>query len=255
MQTTQQLYPLLEQVGRGQMGCVYNTHNNFVIKKLPLNERSNNELTILKYLSQFDDLENYISKYHTDYKDKNYLYIVMSKLSGRSLAYFKKHELSCQQYKDIAQHLIKGLSIIHSHGVIHRDIKLENIMIDQGMAKYIDFGLSCFIDDDDCLMLSRGTMHYISPEMITLYQSEEYPEDIVDKLIASDVWALGITLYYLVNRDLPFISNNQEELMEEILYKRIISISLCIEMNKIINLMLTKEYFNRPTTEKLIAMF
>ena len=90
--------------------------------------------------------------------------------------------------------IISAISHCHALGVIHRDIKADNVMIDKrGTVKLLDFGLSKnqkkVFDNEIC-----GTPYYMAPEMIL---GESYTSQI-------DVWSLGVLLYYSVSGHLPF---------------------------------------------------
>lgn len=92
------------------------------------------------------------------------------------------------------EQIIKAIAHCHALGVIHRDIKAENVMInDQGQVKLLDFGLSknakSVKDREIC-----GTPYYMAPEMI---MGDPYDGKV-------DVWSLGVMLYYTVSGHLPF---------------------------------------------------
>ena len=100
------------------------------------------------------------------------------------------------------EQIIKAIAHCHAQGVIHRDIKAENIMInDQGQVKLLDFGLSknskVCKDREIC-----GTPYYMAPEMIL---GDPYDTKV-------DVWSLGVMLYYTVSVHLPFNQCTQKEL-------------------------------------------
>jgi serine/threonine protein kinase len=100
------------------------------------------------------------------------------------------------------EQIIKAIAHCHAQGVIHRDIKAENIMInDQGQVKLLDFGLSknseVCKDREIC-----GTPYYMAPEMIL---GDPYDTKV-------DVWSLGVMLYYTVSGHLPFNQRTQKEL-------------------------------------------
>ena len=110
-------------------------------------------------------------------------------------------KLSLRQVKFIAKEVLKAISYLHSRGFCHRDIKLENVLInDSKQIKVTDFGLSKKINASNLNMtLSVGTLHYKAPEL--LIQSSDYSFPV-------DMWAFGVLLYELVFGHPPFEANN-----------------------------------------------
>ena len=91
---------------------------------------------------------------------------------------------------------MQGIAYCHSKNIVHRDIKLENVIINQDCCiKIIDFGFSIAIPKDKRLSIYCGTPSYMAPEMI---KKSHYYGDAVD------VWALGILLYTLLHGRFPF---------------------------------------------------
>ncbi|RKP33234.1 kinase-like domain-containing protein, partial [Dimargaris cristalligena] len=89
------------------------------------------------------------------------------------------------------------LGFCHTHSIIHRDLKLENIMIDRHtkMVKLIDFGLANFYDPQSLLATACGSIPYTAPEIL---RGEKYVGPEVD------VWSLGVLLYVMTTGMLPF---------------------------------------------------
>lgn len=106
--------------------------------------------------------------------------------------------------------ILSALAYCHKRGVIHRDIKFENIVFgmssDIRTLKLIDFGLSTSVGSDNLLTKATGTAIYLAPEVI----SGEYDQK-------ADVWSLGVLLYYLVTGSPPFSGSNTKELYMDIL--------------------------------------
>lgn len=93
--------------------------------------------------------------------------------------------------------LVEALQYIHESGIVHRDLKLENIFLDSARKRVFigDWGFSCFFSMHRRLQESCGTLYYMAPELIA-HQSYTGPE--------ADVWSLGVVLYYLAVGSLPF---------------------------------------------------
>ena len=111
--------------------------------------------------------------------------------------------------KFIGTQIILGLGALHEQGYMHRDMKLENIMIDQnGYIKLIDFGLAKLIGHEATTLC--GTAEYMAPEMVSEVGHE----------FAVDWWATGILLYEMVVGITPFFNKNRYQLFENIKGKR-----------------------------------
>ena len=106
----------------------------------------------------------------------------------------------------IMKDLVKGLTYLHSVKIVHRDIKLDNILISKDMRiKLIDFGFSTF--DDQIHYDFCGTPHYISPEIIGKGGYMGQP---------ADIWALGVLLYKILTGSFPFKGLNDKMLFRKI---------------------------------------
>lgn len=97
---------------------------------------------------------------------------------------------------------------LHSFGIVHRDLKLENIMMsetgDKAAPKIVDFGLSKIIGPNETATEPFGTLGYVAPEVL---KKQPYS-------FSCDVWSIGCILYALLSGSLPFDHNDQKELMK-----------------------------------------
>ena len=104
-------------------------------------------------------------------------------------------------------HLMKilyGLAHIHSRYVLHRDIKLDNLLLGSDWeVKICDFGVSKIITDSYCIKEQCGTPAYLAPEIIDERGYHGY---------TSDLWSLGIVLYSMMFASVPYKAKNLEEL-------------------------------------------
>ena len=114
--------------------------------------------------------------------------------------------------EDVARHLfqqiITGMQYCHKKNVLHRDIKLDNILLtSQGNVKICDFGVSKLVTDGERMTEQCGTPAYIAPEVFENKGYEGY---------ASDVWSAGVVLYAMLYGAVPFKASNMNELHKQV---------------------------------------
>lgn len=179
--------------------------NEYKVNGIPIKsgqELINNEIEILKNV----DHKN-IVKLIEIFESKSSYYLVLEYCQQKDL--FEKLENEGKFQEETAKYILyqlaDAMNYIHSMKIAHRDLKLENILLDsQGNAKLTDFGLSAKYDNK-FLSTSCGTMSYACPEKL---KGENYnPEK-------SDVWSLGIVFYTLLHGFLPYNSEDLSSLVE-----------------------------------------
>lgn len=206
------------------------------------------EIEIMKYLDQANVVR--IHEVIDDEDDQN-LFIVMD-CCGRGQivdwndekgGFFltRKREfgyLTEIELRVIMRDCINGLEYIHNMGVIHRDLKPQNILEDdKGVTMLADFGVAAKCDPKNTIITgSEGTYHFMSPECLKQKSSEGYDGK------KSDIWSLGVCLYSFVFFELPFFDDNLKGLIDTIVLsplkislKRKISPELKDLLEKILN--------------------
>ena len=108
-----------------------------------------------------------------------------------------------------AAQIVIGIGKLHENGVIHRDLKLENIMVSaNGYLKIVDFGLAKMLGPEEVANSFCGTAEYFAPEMINKTGHD----------FTVDWWAVGILIFEMLFGTTPFFSRNKRRI-----YKRIVS--------------------------------
>ena len=200
-------YQIVEELGHGGMGKVYKVHDTKIGEKIALKlirpealldrktvERFTNELKLArkirhKNICQMFDLG----------EDQGTRYITMEYIHGEDLKQLirKVSRLSPGQAIGIARQVCEGLEEAHKLGVVHRDLKPQNIMIDEdGNARIMDFGIARSLSGKGITGagVMIGTPEYMSPEQVEGKETDP----------RSDIYSLGIILYEMVTGRVPF---------------------------------------------------
>ena len=138
------------------------------------------------------------------FNDENYFLIVMEYINGGNLFSFvkKRRKLSEKKAKFLFKQIILGIQYIHSKNIVHRDIKLENILIDlNNNIKICDFGIGIILNNPTQKIYDQcGTPMYMAPEI--LISSKKHK--IGYEGFPVDIWSCGIALYIMLSGKLPF---------------------------------------------------
>lgn len=165
------------------------------------------ETKIMKKLSK----SNNVVKIFETYETKKHYCIVMEYIcAGDLLSYIKKRgKLTEQVAKFIFKQIILTLQYIHDHNIVHRDIKLDNILIDlDNNIKICDFGVSREIKNNESMLEQCGTPAYIAPEILLNRGYEGF---------GVDIWSAGVVLYAMLSGTVPFKGNNIKDLHDLII--------------------------------------
>ena len=147
----------------------------------------------------------FINQILDSFETDKHIFIVMENVCGDLFNFIRRRgKLSESISKLIFKQIIEGLKYIHKKKIVHRDIKLNNILIDlNNTIKICDFGISEKLSDGDIMYEKCGTPAYIAPEIFKNKGYEGY---------LCDIWSAGITLYYMLSGSQPFRANSIEEL-------------------------------------------
>jgi len=200
-------YEIIEELGKGGMGKVYRVEDKKIKEEVALKlikpeisadkktiERFSNELKIARKITH----KNVCRMYHLGEAEGAY-FITMEYVPGGDLKTFIRRAapLSTARTIAIAKQICNGLAEAHSIGVVHRDLKPNNIMIDDdGNALIMDFGIARSIKAKGITGagVMIGTPEYMSPEQVEGKETDQ----------RSDIYSLGVILYEMVTGRVPF---------------------------------------------------
>jgi eukaryotic-like serine/threonine-protein kinase len=172
-------------------------------------------------------------------------FLEMEFVAGRSLQHMlNEHPLSPQRATSMAVGIASGLAEAHRAGLIHRDLKPDNVLIThRGTPKISDFGLAKKVSGGptEAAYTLAGTPHFMAPELFNGEQASR----------GSDVYALGVIYFQMLTGRLPFARDSMNELMEAVVNQpfpdvRRLRPEIPLEMAECLSLMLDKSPENRP---------
>ena len=198
-------YEILSTVGTGGMADVYRARDTvlkrLVAVKVLKEEFSSDAGFVAKFRREAQAVgalnhPNIVGVFDVGEQNGMY-YIVMELVEGINLKKYieKAGAMGEREAVEVAMQVAKGLEAAHEQGIIHRDIKPQNIIISrEGKIKVADFGIARMVSTETSTTSSMGSVHYISPE-----QARGSACDA-----RSDIYSLGITLYEMVTGQVPF---------------------------------------------------
>ena len=254
-------YEIIEELGKGGMGRVYRVLDKKINEEVALKlikpeiadsktiERFSNELKMARKISH----KNVCRMYHLSEESGTH-YITMEYVPGETLKSMIRmtKQLSVGTAVNIAKQVCEGLEEAHRLGVVHRDLKPQNIMIDkQGNARIMDFGIARSMDTEGTTRpgFMIGTPEYMSPEQ-TEFKDVDH---------RSDIYTVGIILFEMLTGRTPFegetpISVAMKHKSEKPLDPVKFNVEIPPDLSRIILTCLEKNKENRyQSVEKLLA--
>lgn len=257
-------YEIVEQIGIGGMALVYkakcNLLNRYVAIKVLKSEFVEDEDFIRKFkresqaaasLSHPNILNIYdVGVEEVDGKDTHY--IVMEYIRGQTLKDIikDKGKIGLSETLDYAIQIGEALKHAHFNNIIHRDIKPQNIMINEdNMVKVTDFGIARAATSSTMTTTSKalGSVHYLSPEQARGAYTDE----------KSDIYSLGIVMYEMATGKLPYegetpVSIALKHIQNEIVPPRIIDENISEDLESIILKCVEKKQFDRYSSVEVL---
>jgi len=206
-------YEMLDDIGSGSYGTVKlgvyrKTKQKVAIKIIQKAKLKPDELDLV--LNEIDVLKfckhPSVINFLDHFENSEYIFIILEYIKYGDLREYlnkkikDKTLLAEERAADISYQIAEGLQYLHKFGIVHRDLKLENIMISRYEknqrfeVKILDFGLSKIIGPKETLLDRFGTLYYISPEIVL---SEPHNK-------ATDIWSYGVLVYNLLSGEFPF---------------------------------------------------
>jgi serine/threonine-protein kinase len=201
-------YEILDELGAGGMGRVYRakdlTLERTVALKTLAPQFGSDAGFVQRFLKEARaaarlNHPNIVQIYDFGQEGDTY-YLAMEYVDGHSLgAYLRRGHFTERDAILVVRHACRALAVAHAEGLVHRDIKPDNLMLtSRGEVKLVDLGIAKRVDEDQSLTQTGqavGTPHYISPEQI---------RGLRDIDARADIYSLGATLYHLVTGHTPF---------------------------------------------------
>ncbi|UCG12484.1 MAG: protein kinase [Deltaproteobacteria bacterium] len=236
-------YEKIERLGLGSFGEVWKVRDveregraPYYVAKIPLNKKLNNkfrkEAAICRRLESHPNSIRIIDVV----EHRGRVVLLQEFVEGRSLKGLMAGSLEEPEKERVVLQLVDIVAHAHIHRIMHRDIKPENILIRRdGTVKLLDYGVAKELKDKEISSTMVGSRPFMAPEQI-----------MGESQIASDVWALGVILYFLYTELLPFYHDNEKDLMDIILTKeperpREIEPGISVELEEIILKCLVKD--------------
>ncbi|CAG9313656.1 unnamed protein product [Blepharisma stoltei] len=209
-------YAIIKTLGQGSYATVYlvddlDSYDNYALKSIDKSSLSNmkavwavaNEIEILRTIDHHN-----VTKLYKVYESKSHIHLIMDYAPGTNMLQkiFKVESFSERKASEFLFELLLTLNYLHSKNIVHRDIKLENIMIcSENPAKFklIDFGLAGICNEND-QTLRCGSPGYIAPEIL---RKQTYGVKI-------DLFGIGVCLFMLLSGRSPFPGRNTKEILK-----------------------------------------
>ncbi|XP_072238285.1 NUAK family SNF1-like kinase 2 [Leuresthes tenuis] len=210
-------YEFLETLGKGTYGKVKKAKERcgrLVAVKSIRKEKIKDEQDLVHIRREIEIMSSlchpHIITIYEVFENKDKIVIVMEYASQGDLYDYicDKRNISEREARHFFRQIVSAVHYCHQNGIVHRDLKLENILLDgNGNVKIADFGLSNLFHSDEYLQTFCGSPLYASPEIVNgrPYRGPEV-----------DTWSLGVLLYTLVHGTMPFDGHNHKALVRQI---------------------------------------
>lgn len=209
-------------MGKGAFGkvnlAIHRLSGKFVALKSINKQFLNQEQSKRKVMQEFNILRRTrhcnIVRLYESFETQQHIVFVMEVCGGGDLLTYvrRRRKLKEDTARFLFRQIISGLACCHEKRVLHRDIKLDNILLtSQGDVKICDFGVSQLVTPGQTMTEQCGTPAYIAPEV---FRNEGYQG------FASDIWSAGVVLYAMLYGAVPFKASNMAELHRQVIERQ-----------------------------------
>lgn len=195
-------------LGKGSFSSVFLCRSSKYQQDFAVKMTVKHKITELEYNTMVSLNHSNIIKLYDAFEDEKAQYLVMEYCPNGTLR--QKGKLSYDQFIRYSKQILEALSYCHSKNVAHRDIKPDNIFLNEyDQVKLADFGLAKKFEIDSKSNEKCGSLMYLPPEMF-LHRS------ICP--FKADIWSLGITFFFMATGKFPYVCNSREDLKNLIAY-------------------------------------
>ncbi|EAY10152.1 CAMK family protein kinase [Trichomonas vaginalis G3] len=196
-------YQFIKTIARGGFGVVFLVYSQsydqyFAVKKIP---KENFNCAEIHCLIEINDPK--VCNLYQYFKFSDHYYLLMEYCDTDLAQKLKQVEkLTEEATRRLVHDVIACLKVCHDRNIVHVDIKPSNFLFDNyGRVKLCDFGLSKMYQDLPSSYTFHGTKHFMAPE---IFQHRQFNP------IIADIWALGVTIYYMVTQQYPFQAQDEK---------------------------------------------
>ncbi|EAX99774.1 CAMK family protein kinase [Trichomonas vaginalis G3] len=238
----------ISTIAEGAYGKIFLVYSkklqaNFALKKIPEKDFSESEVELMKELSHPN-----VIKMIQIYRFSSYVYLLMEYCPFDLHKFLEKHEqVNPDQLNRLCHDILISIKALHDQNIAHSDIKPSNFLLDKsGHVKVCDFGFSSKYDVNSESQTHHGTLFFMAPE---IFKKQKYNP------LKADIWAIGVTFYYMATHSFPFFSTNILQFIKIVnngLYPQYKIPNIALQM--VISRCLEINPDNRPTIDELLRM-